>query len=193
MELNKTFWETKYAQQDTGWDTGGITEPLKTYIDGLENKNLSILIPGAGNSYEAEYLYQNGFKNGDVIDLASQPLINLKTREPNFPDENLIQGDFFELNNTYDLILEQTFFCALDPVLRPAYAKKMSELLNPQGKLVGVLFDFALSENGPPFGGSREEYLHYFEPYFTIKKLEKCYNSIKPRMGNELFIIFDKS
>lgn len=192
MELNKTFWETKYAQQDTGWDTGGITEPLKTYIDGLENKNQSILIPGAGNSYEAEYLYQNGFKNVDVIDLASQPLINLKTREPNFPEENLIQGDFFELNKTYDLILEQTFFCALDPVLRPAYAKKMSELLNPQGKLAGVLFDFALSENGPPFGGSREEYLHYFEPYFTIKKLEKCYNSIKPRMGNELFIIFEK-
>lgn len=193
MELNKTFWENKYAQQDTGWDTGGITEPLKTYIDGLENKNLSILIPGAGNSYEAEYLFQNGFKNVDVIDLASQPLINLKTREPNFPKENLIQGDFFELNKTYDLIIEQTFFCALDPVLRPAYAKKMSELLNPHGKLVGVLFDFALSETGPPFGGSREEYLHYFEPYFTIKKLEKCYNSIKPRMGNELFIIFDKS
>lgn len=193
MELNKTFWETKYAQQDTGWDTGGITEPLKTYIDGLKNKNLSILIPGAGNSYEAEYLFKNGFKNVEVIDLASQPLINLKTREPNFPEESLIQGDFFELNNTYDLILEQTFFCALNPVLRPAYAKKMSELLNPQGKLVGVLFDFALSENGPPFGGSKEEYLSYFEPYFTIKKLEKSYNSIKPRMGNELFIIFDKS
>jgi hypothetical protein len=192
LELNKDFWENKYANQDTGWDTGGITDPIKTYIDRLKSKELSILIPGAGNGYEAEYLHQNGFKNVDVIDLASRPLLNLKTRVPNFPDSQLIQGDFFELDKKYDLILEQTFFCALDPALRPAYAKKMSELLHSGGKLAGVLFDFALSETGPPFGGSREEYLQYFEPYFKIKTLEKCYNSIKPRMGNELFIIFEK-
>ncbi len=192
MELNKDFWENKYANQETGWDTGGITEPLKTYIDSLKNKEISILIPGAGNGYEAEYLHQNGFKKVDVIDLASRPLLNLKSRVQDFPDSQLIQSDFFELDKKYDLILEQTFFCALDPVFRPVYAKKMSELLNSGGKLVGVLFDFALSETGPPFGGSREEYLSYFEPYFNIKTLEKCYNSIKPRMGNELFIIFEK-
>jgi thiopurine S-methyltransferase len=127
-----------------------------------------------------------------VIDLASLPLLNLKSRVPHFPDSQLIQGDFFKLDKKYDLILEQTFFCALDPALRPAYAKKMSELLNPNGKLAGVLFDFALSESGPPFGGSREEYLSYFESHFKIKTLEKCHNSIKPRMGNELFIIFEK-
>ena len=192
MELNKSFWENKYANQDTGWDTGSITEPIKTYIDGLKNKELSILIPGAGNGYEAEYLFHNGFNNVGVIDLASLPLLNLKSRVPHFPDSQLIQGDFFKLDKKYDLILEQTFFCALDPALRPAYAKKMSELLNPNGKLAGVLFDFALSETGPPFGGSREEYLSYFESHFKIKTLEKCHNSIKPRMGNELFIIFEK-
>jgi len=192
LELDKDFWESKYETLETGWDTGGITDPLKTYIDGLDNKNISILIPGAGNGYEAEYLHLNGFKNVDVIDLARHPLINLKSRVQEFPDSQLIQGDFFELDKKYDLILEQTFFCALDPTLRPAYAKKMSELLYSGGKLVGLLFDFALSETGPPFGGSREEYLSYFEPYFKIKRLEKCYNSIKPRMGNELFIIFEK-
>jgi methyl halide transferase len=192
LELKKDFWENKYTNQETGWDTGGITTPLKTYIDGLKNKELSILIPGAGNGHEAEYLFQNGIENVDVIDLASLPLLNLKSRVPDFPESQLIQGDFFELDKKYDLILEQTFFCALDPALRPAYAKKMSELLNPKGKLAGVLFDFALSETGPPFGGSRQEYLSYFKPYFKIKTLEKCYNSIKPRMGNELFIIFEK-
>jgi len=192
LELNKSYWENKYTSGETGWDTGSITEPLKAYIDSLNNTDLTILIPGAGNSYEAEYLFLKGFKNVDVIDLASRPLINLKTRVPQFPEENLIQGDFFELEKRYDLILEQTFFCALDPKLRPAYAKKMSDLLFPQGILAGVLFDFELTEFGPPFGGSLEEYLTYFEPHFKIKTLEKCYNSIKPRMGNELFIIFEK-
>ncbi len=192
MELDKTFWEERYKNQSTGWDIGTVSEPLKVYIDSLLDPSISILIPGAGNSYEAEYLFQKGFKHVDVIDIAAQPLINLKARVPDFPEENLIQTDFFEWTKTYDLILEQTFFCALDPVLRPAYAKKMSQLLRPKGKLAGVLFDFPLTETGPPFGGSLEEYRNYFEPLFKIKKLEKCYNSILPRTGNELFIIFEK-
>lgn len=192
MELDKAFWEERYKNQSTGWDIGAISEPLKVYIDSLEDPSISIMIPGAGNSYEAEYLYQKGFTNVDVIDIAAAPLKNFQSRVPDFPKENLIQTNFFEWTNTYDLILEQTFFCALDPVLRSAYAKKMSQLLNPNGKLAGVLFDFPLTETGPPFGGSREEYLSYFEPYFKIKKLESCYNSISPRAGNELFIIFEK-
>lgn len=192
MELDKTFWEERYKNQSTGWDIGAVSEPLKVYIDSLQDSSISILIPGAGNSYEAEYLHQKGFTNVDVIDIAAQPLKNFQSRVPDFPEENLIQTDFFEWTKTYDLILEQTFFCALDPSLRPAYAKKMSQLLNPNGKLVGLLFDFPLTESGPPFGGSHEEYLIYFEPYFKIKKLDRCYNSISPRAGNELFIIFEK-
>lgn len=192
MELDKTFWENRYQNQQTGWDIGSVSEPLRVYIDTLQNTSISILIPGAGNSYEAEYLFKKGFKNVDVIDIAAQPLKNLQARVPEFPKENLFQTDFFDWNKTYDLILEQTFFCAITPALRPAYAKKMTQLLRPNGKLAGVLFDFPLTENGPPFGGSSEEYQNYFEPYFNIKKLETCYNSIKPREGNELFIIFEK-
>ncbi|WP_339609587.1 SAM-dependent methyltransferase [uncultured Planktosalinus sp.] len=192
MELDKDFWEKRYKAQETGWDIGSVSNPLKAYIDSLEDTSIAILIPGAGNSYEAEYLYNKGFKHVDVIDIAKQPLENFHKRVPGFPKENLIQTDFFEWSKTYDLILEQTFFCALDPALRPAYTKKINKLLNPNGKLAGVLFDFPLTEEGPPFGGSREEYLTYFEPYFTVKKLEKCYNSIPPRAGNELFSIFEK-
>lgn len=191
MELNKTFWEERYKNHQTAWDIGTVSEPLKAYIDSLEQTSISILIPGAGNSYEAEYLYHKGFKNVDVIDIAEQPLKNFQNRVLAFPKENLFQTDFFEWNKKYDLILEQTFFCALNPVLRPAYAKKTNQLLNPNGKLVGVLFDFPLTEAGPPFGGSQEEYQNYFEPYFKIKKLETCYNSILPRAGKELFIIFE--
>ena len=43
-----------------------------------------------------------------------------------------------------------------------------------------------------PFGGTREEYLTYLSPYFNTQVFEKCYNSIQPRAGNELFGIFQK-
>jgi hypothetical protein len=190
--FDKAFWESKYSIEETGWDIGYASTPLINYIDQLTNKELKILIPGGGNCYEAEYLVEQGFNNIFVIDIAEQPLKNLKKRFPNFPDNQLIQDDFFNHQEKYDLIVEQTFFCALDPVLRKKYVKKMVALLAEKGKLAGLLFDFELTEEGPPFGGSSEEYLKLFSPYFNIKKLERCYNSIQPRDGRELFFIFEE-
>ena len=111
---------------------------------------------------------------------------------PEFPQENIIQQDFFDQGNNYDLIIEQTFFCALHPNLRAKYVEKMHQLLNDNGKLIGLLFDFERTEEGPPFGGSFTEYKQLFSPYFNIKVLEECYNSIKHRFGRELFFIFEK-
>ena len=68
----------------------------------------------------------------------------------------------------------------------------MLSLLLPKGKLIGLFFQFLLTEVGPPFGGSKDEYLKLFSAYFDIKTLETAYNSIKPREGNELFFIFTK-
>jgi thiopurine S-methyltransferase len=119
-------------------------------------------------------------------------LKNLKTRFPNFPANHLIHDDFFNHQGKYDLIVEQTFFCALDPFLRQKYADKMEDLLSEKGKLAGLLFDFELTDVGPPFGGSSAEYLKLFSEKFNINKLERCYNSIKPRSGRELFFIFEK-
>jgi len=191
-KLDKTYWSERYEENEIGWDIGAISTPIKKYIDQLKDKNIKILIPGAGNAYEATYLFEQGFKNVTVLDFAQKPLDNLKKRIPDFPSSQLINDDFFNHNAKYNLIIEQTFFCALSPKLRADYAEKMSELLVGKGKLAGLLFDFPLTEKGPPYGGCTEEYLTYFEPYFDVIILEKCYNSIKPRLGNELFFILQK-
>lgn len=192
----ENYWSKRYQELNTGWDVGEPTTPLKAYIDQLENKELKILIPGAGNAYEAEYLASKGFKNVYVLDLAKEPLEAFQKRVPDFPSEQVVQDDFFAHQGNYDLIIEQTFFCSFPPLpeTRKGYAKQMHELLNTKGKLVGLWFDFPLTGDMEkrPFGGSKEEYLSYFEPYFHIKSFEKCYNSIPPRMGNELFGIMQK-
>jgi methyl halide transferase len=191
-KLNSSYWEERYKNDDIGWDCGTITTPLKEYIDQLTDTSLKILIPGAGNGHELEYLIQKGFTNVYVVDYASTPMEKLKQRFPQLSEHYFIQNDFFEVEHQYDLIIEQTFFCALDVELRPKYAKKMSSLLKPNGKIVGLLFQFPLTEVGPPFGGSLPEYHDLFEKDFHFKKLETAYNSIKPRKGNELFFIFTK-
>lgn len=182
-----TYWTDRYKKSNTPWDMGSPSPPLTAFLQKLVHKDQKILIPGAGNAYEIEWLHKNGFTNAYVMDISQIPLDNLKSRVPDFPDSYLLFGDFFELDKKFDLIIEQTFFCALQPNQRKDYVKKMAEIIKPGGKLAGVLFDFPLTEQGPPFGGSQEEYEKLFSPYFTIAKMERCYNSVKPRMGSELF------
>tara|TARA_B100001059_G_scaffold74018_1_gene71463 strand:- start:273 stop:854 length:582 start_codon:yes stop_codon:yes gene_type:complete len=188
MDLNKNFWDLRYQNNETGWDIGYISTPLKKYIDQLTDKNIKILIPGGGNSYEAEYLHNLDFKNVFVLDISPTALTNLKNRVPDFPKNHLINIDFFKLNNSFDLILEQTFFCALTPKLRDNYVLKMNQLLRPNGKLVGLLFNIPLNKDRPPFGGTKKEYLSYFKTYFKIEIMELSYNSISERTNIELFI-----
>lgn len=190
-KFDKAYWDLRYKENKTGWNIGYASPPIKEYIKQLKDKSISILIPGAGNSFEAELFWNKGFTNTYVLDIAKQPLENLKNRVKDFPDEHLLHQDFFELNRTFDLIIEQTFFCALDPDLRKPYVEKISQLLKPNGKLVGLLFDFPLTESGPPFGGGIDEYKCLFNKHFKIKTLERATNSIKERHDKELFFIFD--
>ena len=192
MNLSSDFWNNKYKNNKIGWDIGEVSPPLKAYFDQLTNKDLKILIPGGGNSYEAEYLFNVGFKNVYVVDLSQIALENIKTRIPAFPDAQLIHSDFFDIETTFDLVIEQTFFCAINKSLRENYAQKMKELLNKHGKLVGLMFDAVLNENHPPFGGNKKEYTTYFESHFSMDIFTKCYNSFHNRQGMELFVKFIK-
>jgi SAM-dependent methyltransferase len=188
-ELSSEFWNARYKEQTTGWDLGQVSPPLKAYFDQLTDKNLKILIPGCGNGYEGEYLYKKGFENVYLLDFAPLAVENFKKRFPNFPESHLYCKDFFQHNQTYDLIIEQTFFCALNPSLRKKYVSQMHCLLRPGGKLAGLLFNIPLNEDQPPFGGSKSEYKQLFSKKFDIKTMETAYNSIEPRKGNELFFI----
>jgi thiopurine S-methyltransferase len=192
MNFDEQFWNNKYKNKKIGWDLGEVSPPLKAYFEQLENKDLKILIPGGGNSYEAEYLFDHGFKNVFVVDVSKIALDNIQKRVPNFPTSQLIHTNFFDLEERFDLVVEQTFFCAINPLLRPNYAEKMQSILKKNGKLVGLLFDANLNEDHPPFGGNKEEYLGYFTPYFKNIEMNPCYNSYPNRQGMELFVKLKK-
>jgi SAM-dependent methyltransferase len=189
--LSKDYWNSRYEAEETGWDLKTISPPLKAYIDQLTDRNHSILIPGCGSGYEAEYLLRQGFKDVTVIDFAPLAVQKMQMYISDYQNIKIICADFFTHIGKYDLILEQTFFCALDPSLRTNYVQKMSELLKENGKVVGLLFGVQFP-NIPPFGGSQEEYLTLFSNNFKITLLELCYNSVKPRQRNELFFNFSK-
>ena len=192
LPLDQTYWDNQYKANATGWDLGKVSPPIKSYIDTIENKEVKILIPGCGNTYEAEYLLEQGFTNVTVIDIAPTLVENLKQKFANHKSITIVLGDFFEHQGEYDYIIEQTFFCALPPILRQRYVWKMHQLLSNHGKLVGLLFNREF-EVSPPFGGNLKEYEHLFRNAFVFNSISLAKNSIPARENTELFIEFQKN
>jgi methyl halide transferase len=187
MELDQIYWQNRYSEENTPWDIGNVSPPLKEYLDQVTDKEMRILIPGAGKAYEAVYLHRLGFQQVFVLDWAMSAFDHLRLSAPDFPVEHLLCNDFFELDGQFDLVLEQTFFCAISPSLRMDYVTKMASLLPSGGTLSGLLFASPFEQDGPPFGGTENEYRGLFSGSFLIKRMEIAKNSILPRMNNELF------
>ena len=192
LPLDQTYWDNQYQANATGWDLGQVSPPIKSYIETIENKDAKILIPGCGNTYEADYLLQHGFTNVTVIDIAPTLIKILRRKYLENTNINIILGDFFAHDGKYDYIIEQTFFCALPPTMRQKYVWKMTQLLADNGKLIGLLFDreFVVS---PPFSGSQKEYEHLFYGAFVFNSISKAENSIASRANTELFFEFKKN
>lgn len=191
-ELDRNYWESRWEKRETGWDIGYSSPAIEAYLLQYPNKEAKILIPGCGNAYEAEFLWTQGFTNITVLDISESAVQILKDRYADRKGISVICEDFFEHQGKYDLVIEQTFFCAISPSLRTQYAEKMHELLNPDGRIIGVMFNREFQEKGPPFGGKISEYQLIFEKYFQIQKMEECFNSIASRKGSEIFINLKK-
>lgn len=183
-----SFWESRWQQGTTGWDLGVASPPIVNYMHSYSNKKSAILIPGCGNAYEAAHLIQEGFINITLLDIAPKPVEKLSKVFGGNPYVRLRCEDFFQHEGHYDLMIEQTFFCAIPPAMRADYVAKAAELLSGGGILTGVLFNRMFDKDGPPFGGLDAEYRELFGPFFEIRKMEICYNSIAPRKDTELFI-----
>jgi hypothetical protein len=149
------------------------------------------LIPGSGNSHEADYLLSLGFTNLTLINIAPTLLKILQEKLKNNSNIKIVLGDFFKHQGEYDLILEQTFFCARPSIMREKYVLKMYCLLPEKVLLAELLFNKTF-ECGPPFGGNLNEYEKLFKKHFTFLQLCLCRNSIKPRFNSELFVEFVK-
>ena len=186
-ELDARYWQSRYLASSTPWDIGAPSPPLIRYLGKLKDRDLRILIPGAGHAHEAGWLFQAGFSRVTVCDWAPLALERFHQQYPDFPEQDLMVHDFFTLDRSFDLILEQTFFCALPPDRRSAYVQQCHHLLSPGGRVAGLLFASVFDRPGPPFGGEAELYRDLFSPYFHILEMEIAPDSIPPRQGNELF------
>ena len=168
--LNAEYWNDRYKAGQTGWDMHQASPPLTQYIDAIFDKELRILIPGCGNAHEADYLLNKGFTNVTLIDISEVVTKKIAEKYKDKPIK-IVCADFFKHTGSYDLILEQTFFCTLSPSMRKKYMEKCFELLVPGGKIAGVLFNKPLGLPGPPFISGDEEYKKLQKEYIICDRL----------------------
>ena len=185
------YWSERYAEGQTSWDLKAPNEGLLHELTQRIDTSARILIPGAGYGHEALWLWQHGYTHTYVCDWAEAPLRHLR-KNPLLPnDDRLIVQDFFSLTEQYDVMLEQTFFCALPPAYRPDYVLQSAALLGDGGWLIGVLFNRKFPHN-PPYGGSHAEYQSLFQEAYLIHRMEGFHASVNPRADTELLVVLRK-
>jgi SAM-dependent methyltransferase len=197
-DLSAAAWNQRYLDETTPWDLSGPTPEFARLLreKALPPKGIA-LVPGGGRGHDAILLAQNGYEV-DLVDFAPAALQAAQALAASAGAAiSAFRQDFFRLSDSgfhlarYDLVLEYTFFCAIDPELRPAYAATVAKLLKPGGLLVGLFFPLASDKAPPPFVVSRAEVEGLFRPYFEIK-IEDPRESVKPRAGREFLGIFKR-
>ena len=191
------YWDEKYNSNNTGWD---IKSSNPVFVDLLKENKLikpsKILITGSGKGYDAVAAAKENYDVTavDFSKKANELAGNLA--DENSVKINFITEDIFDLMNNYknyfDAVYEYTTFCAIKPARRKEYAKVMSEIIKPGGKLIALLFPVDGRPGGPPFNIDILEFYNFFSKYFIMEISTFKINSIKPRKGKEVLQVYRK-
>jgi len=183
------------ALADTLINHGDVIGHAMIEEDGQPRRKRA-LVPGCGRGVDVLLLQSFGY---DVIGLEYAPDA-LKACEEyqkehagDYPvrDEKIgkgsarfLQGDFymddwlektgFGKDAKFDLIYDYTFFCAMQLPMRPAWAKRMAELLRPSPQANLICLEFPTSKpamaGGPPFASPPKAYFeHLSHPGEEVK------------------------
>ncbi|KAL1966767.1 hypothetical protein VTN77DRAFT_3964 [Rasamsonia byssochlamydoides] len=160
--------------------------PLMEEEGSGEKKRKKALVPGCGSGFDVFLLASFGYDayGLDYSDVAveicrqeeAKAADKYPVRDPAIGRGKMtfVQGDFFSddwldklglQRNSFDLIYDYTFFCALPPSLRPKWALRHTQLLSPSpiGNLICVEFPTnkdPLSE-GPPYAAPPAAYMEH--------------------------------
>jgi len=201
-EPDAAFWAELYRNGDTGWDQGGpslgLVDFLEKDVGAVREPPLrpgTALVPGCGHGHDARALAAAGFDviGLDVVKKAVEEAARMAKAE-GLKKIRFVQADFLNLPKTlrgpYDLIFENTFFCAIDPDHRDRYVESAAKVLKPGGFLLGVFYNIK-PETGPPFGATRDELIDRFGHRFTLI-LDRVPRSIPRREGKELLMLWQR-
>jgi methyl halide transferase len=154
------FWEKRFTAGTTPWDRGAPGPQLLRWLDdGTIGPGLRVAVPGCGSGHDVALLARAG-RLATGIDYAPAALALARQRLASEGlHAELVQADVtsWQPAAPFDLIYEQTCWCALHPDRWSAYAAQLHRWIRPGGQLLLMLMQYlrpSASEGrveGPPY------------------------------------------
>ncbi|MES2802196.1 MAG: methyltransferase domain-containing protein [Bdellovibrionota bacterium] len=188
------FWTDIYNEGNPGWDLGEPAVAFKDMIQRIKLPKCRILVLGCGSGHDAALFAQAGHVV-TAVDFSAGAIQKAKSLYGHLENMTFVQQDIFTLphewNETFDVIVEHTCFCAIDPDRRKEMVKLWRRLLHEEGQIMGVFFAM-LKRAGPPYGSSEWEIRELLKNSFHFLFWGRWRESIPRREGRELFVLAKK-
>ncbi|KAF9916551.1 hypothetical protein BX616_003472 [Lobosporangium transversale] len=188
-------WNELWKHDIHPWDN---PTPSPALVEVIEQKPISaqipktgnVLVPGCGRGVDVFYLGNEHRKaiGLDISPIAVQQCKDIRTQK-GIPESHVdfMVGDFFKFDipaGGFKLIYDYTFFCAIQPELRPAWGKRMAELIAKDGILITLMYPIGTHTDGPPFAVSEAAYHEQLDLNFECLLIDDC-TSFETRQGRE--------
>ncbi|GAD95594.1 thiol methyltransferase [Paecilomyces variotii No. 5] len=161
-----------------------LGKPAEITENGIKRKKA--LVPGCGRGVDVLLLASFGYDaygleySASAIEVCKQEEAKNADKYP-VRDEQIgrgsvtfVHGDFFEDDwlekigvprNGFDLVYDYTFFCALNPSMRPKWALRHTQLLAPAPRGNLICLEFPTHKDplapGPPFAAPSDAYMEH--------------------------------
>jgi SAM-dependent methyltransferase len=195
------YWEAIYEAGRPGWDLGAPAPPLAGAIArGLVAPPARVAVLGAGYGHDALFFARAGFAVTG-FDFAAPAVLAARraAEEAGLAARcRFEQRDIFDLGRerpgAFDLVVEHTCFCAIDPSRRPEYVRVAAAILRPGGRLLGLFYLRPANPTGPPWPAEREEIERLFtrEGPFRLLSAEIPADSVERRLGREWLVTLER-
>ncbi|XP_074340077.1 putative thiol methyltransferase 2 isoform X5 [Apium graveolens] len=155
-------WEKSWREGVTPWDLGQPTPILLHLLQTGSLPKGRALVPGCGSGHDVIAIassdrYVVGL---DISESAIEIATKLSSSSPSSNHHTFLKTDFFTWQPTelFDLVFDYTFFCAIEPDMRSAWASRIQNLLKPNGELITLMFPISDHVGGPPYKVSVADY-----------------------------------
>lgn len=200
------FWDAAYRDERDGWDMGTPTPVFASLLDrygrdlrplggpdfSTRHDAVRVALPCSGRGYDAQLFARHGF-NVTAIDFSALALEALRAESAAL---DILQADLFQLSGErpayFDMIVEYTCVCAIEPARRAELVAVFDSILRPGGVLLMLLFPVDGRPGGPPFSIDPDEWRALMAPHFALLYDEIPEDSVKPRRGKERLMLWRK-
>ncbi len=185
------LWSERYTQNDTGWDMGGPSPSLVWAVEKLKLPKMRVAVLGCGVGHDAQLFASKGHKVTG-IDFSPEAIHKAETLYPSNANLQWVCRDVFEISEefkaSFDLVVEHTCFCAIDPLRRGELVRVWKSILSPEGQVLGVFFVMPKTY-GPPYGSTEEEIHDLMAKDFRKNLWVRSKVSHPGRLGRELIVL----